>query len=206
MPKKTHWENVYSTKAVEAVGWFQARADVSLEMIQATGLNQDTNIIDVGSGASVLLDDLLQNGYHHITALDLSGAALNVVRQRLGDAANSVQWIESDITQAALPAHHFDVWHDRAVFHFLTEPEQQVAYIKQVLQTVKPSGFVIIATFAEDGPQQCSGLPVMRYSAEQLQTTLGDNFTMLKNQRATHVTPWGAEQPFTFCLFQIKQR
>lgn len=168
MQLKEHWEHVYSTKPVDSVSWFQAHAEQSLRLIQATGVPLSASIIDVGGGASTLVDDLLHRRYSAITVLDLSAAALIAAKTRLGLRSTAVQWIEADIANAMLPVHAYDVWHDRAVFHFLTSPQDRRAYIAAVLRAVKPGGHVIVATFAEDGPTQCSGLPVMRYSAMRL--------------------------------------
>ena len=152
MQSKDHWEKVYSTKATNAVSWFQPRADLSLGLIMAAGVGRDASIIDVGGGASTLVDDLLANGFTNVTVLDLSAAALAAARKRVGSRASDVRWIEADITKADLPASQYDVWHDRAVFHFLTSPEDRTAYVKAVFRSVKPGGHVIVATFAEDGP------------------------------------------------------
>lgn len=199
MHSKDHWEKVYSSKATDAVSWFQPHAGYSLELIKATGLGRDASIIDVGGGASTLVDDLLANGYTDVSVLDLSAAALAAARNRLGSRASDVHWIEADITKADLPANHYDVWHDRAVFHFLTSPEDREAYVKAVLRSVKPGGHVIVATFAEDGPAQCSGLPVMRYRADELHTEFGDSFSLLSHRKEAHHTPSGTVQQFVYC-------
>lgn len=199
MQAKDHWEKVYTTKAPEAVGWFQPRAEMSLELIKASGAGKDAGIIDVGGGASMLVDDLVAEGYGDLTVLDLSAAALNAARQRLGARENLVRWIEADITDVDLPANRYDVWHDRAVFHFLTTPEQREAYVRTVFRSVKPGGHVIVATFAEDGPLQCSGLPVVRYRAGELHAEFGEAFTLLKHRKEAHTTPFGTVQQFMYC-------
>ncbi len=199
MQTKDHWENVYSNKPVDTVSWFQEHADLSLDLIRSTGVGHDAAIIDVGGGASTLIDDLLTDGYRDLTVLDLSGAALDAARQRLGKLADIVNWIEADIVRASLPEMRYDVWHDRAVFHFLTEPADRAAYVQTVLRSVKPGGHVIVATFGEDGPLQCSGLPVMRYSADQLHGQFGDAFKLLKHQTEEHRTPAGKIQQFVYC-------
>ncbi len=199
MQNKDHWEKVYSTKPTNAVSWFQPHADLSFDIIKASGVAPDAAIIDVGGGASVLVDDLLDHGYSNLTVLDLSAAALAAAQKRLGSRASRVQWIEADITKANLPARQFDVWHDRAVFHFLTNPEDRAAYVRVVFNSVKPGGHVIVATFAEDGPAQCSGLPVMRYSADELHAQFGESFALLNHQKETHHTPSGTEQQFVYC-------
>jgi SAM-dependent methyltransferase len=199
MPAKHHWEQVYSSKPSDAVSWYQPHADQSLRLIRESGLPLSARIIDVGGGASTLVEDLLSHGYTELSVLDLSAAALSAVRQRLGAAANKVQWIEGDITRVALPHHAYDLWHDRAVFHFLTEPGQRQVYVNAVLHAVKPGGHVIVATFAEDGPSQCSGLPVMRYSADGLHAEFGSPFTLLRHEREEHLTPFGSTQEFIYC-------
>lgn len=199
MQSKDHWEKVYTSKASDAVSWFQPHADRSLNLILGTGVNRDAAIIDVGGGASTLVDDLLGNGYTNLSVLDLSAAALHTARSRLGAKADKVRWIEADVTRANLPAHYFDVWHDRAVFHFLTTPEEREAYVQTVFRSVKPGGHVIVATFADDGPDKCSGLPVMRYSADGLHDEFGEAFELLKHEKEAHHTPSGTVQQFVYC-------
>jgi SAM-dependent methyltransferase len=199
MQSKDHWERMYSTNATDAVSWHQQHADRSLQLIEATSVSHTASIIDVGGGASTLVDDLLAMNYQSITVLDLSAAALNSAKERLGAHAGSVTWLECDITRAELPLHAYDVWHDRAVFHFLTAPEDRHAYVQAVLRSVKPGGHVIVATFAEGGPLQCSGLPVMRYSATQLHAEFGEAFTLVSHEREAHHTPFGTTQQFTYC-------
>ena len=199
MPSKDHWERVYSTKPADSVSWFQEHAEQSLRLIRGTGVPCSAAIIDVGGGASTLVDDLLTNHYSAVTVLDLSAAALAEAQTRLGDAASRVQWLVGDITQMALPVHAFDVWHDRAVFHFLTRPEDRQAYVDTVLRAVKPGGHVIVATFAEDGPLECSGLPVMRYGPTELHAQFGAPFALVKHEREEHHTPLGTVQKFVYC-------
>lgn len=199
MDSKQHWEQVYTTKQSDAVSWFQTHADQSLRLIHNTGLGKDAAIIDVGGGASTLVDDLLADGYSDLTVLDLSSAALAVSRQRLSKYADFVQWVEGDITQAEFPVHRFDIWHDRAVFHFLTEPADRQAYVDRVMRAVRPGGHVIIATFAEDGPEKCSGLPVMRYKPEALHAEFGEAFLLVEHEKEAHQTPSGAVQQFVYC-------
>lgn len=200
MQSKEHWEQVYRTKAENSVSWFQEHARQSVELIGSTGVLKSAKIIDVGGGASTLVDDLLAQGYQHVTVLDLSEAALAASRARLAARASSVSWLAGDITKIDLPLHAFDVWHDRAVFHFLTTREEREAYVHAVLQAVKPGGHVIVATFAEDGPEKCSGLPVMRYSADGLHAEFGAPFTLLQQEREEHHTPFGTVQKFIYCL------
>jgi ubiquinone/menaquinone biosynthesis C-methylase UbiE len=204
MQIKKHWEKVYTSKAANAVSWFQPHAGLSLDLIKGTGVGHDAAIIDVGGGTSTLADDLLANGYTNLTVLDLSAAALAAARSRLGAGAANVRWIEADITKADLPAHQFAVWHDRAVFHFLTSPEDRAAYVQAVFRAVKPGGHVIVATFAEDGPDRCSGLPVMRYSADGLHAEFGESFKLLRHEKEAHHTPAGKVQQFVYCYCRTK--
>ncbi|MBI5256081.1 MAG: class I SAM-dependent methyltransferase [Burkholderiales bacterium] len=200
MSTKDHWERVYTTKATDRVSWYQPHADQSLRLIHETGLPRDASIIDVGGGASTLVDDLLHDGYSALTVLDLSAAALATARARLGPDAARVRWLVGNVLELPLPAQGFDLWHDRAVFHFLTAPEDRQAYVQTVLRAVKPGGHVIVATFAEDGPTQCSGLPVMRYSATALHATFGAPFTLLRHETEAHHTPMGTVQQFVYCM------
>ena len=199
MQSKDHWEKVYSTKATDSVSWFQEHASHSLRLIQNTGIDPAASIIDVGGGASTLVDDLLFQGYKNLTVLDLSAAALNAAQNRLGKKANDVKWIEGDITKVTFPKHAFDVWHDRAVFHFLTSEQDRTAYVSAVSYAVKPEGHMIIATFAEDGPTQCSGLPVVRYNAQSLHSEFGESFALLHQEKEAHHTPFGTVQQFVYC-------
>lgn len=196
---KTHWEDVYARRAPDSVSWFQPHAEHSLALITRAGIARDAAIIDVGGGASTLVDDLRLRGYRDLTVLDLSAAALQAARARLGDDARAVNWVEADITEVDLPRQRYDLWHDRAVFHFLTDAAQRHAYVEQVLRAVKPGGHVIVATFAEDGPDRCSGLPVMRYGADALHAEFGAPFELLEHHRETHHTPGGATQQFIYC-------
>jgi 2-polyprenyl-3-methyl-5-hydroxy-6-metoxy-1,4-benzoquinol methylase len=199
MGTKEHWEQVYQTKQPTAVSWYQEHAELSLKLIQATGVAQSAAIIDVGGGASTLVDDLLESGYSNLAVLDLSGAALSEAKTRLGERALTVEWIEANITAAELPLHGYDLWHDRAVFHFLTGKSEREAYVRAVLHAVKPGGHVIVATFAEDGPTRCSGLPVMRYSASELHAEFGPAFALLHQEKEAHPTPTGLLQQFVYC-------
>ncbi|MES1956345.1 class I SAM-dependent methyltransferase [Salinisphaera hydrothermalis] len=203
MKSKTHWENVYKTKATTEVSWFQAHAERSLQLIHDAAVPRSAPIIDVGGGASTLVDDLLTEGYAQVTVLDLSGSALEKTKIRLGTRAAQVRWLEANVLQAELAARSYAVWHDRAVFHFLTVEADRQAYVRQLLHAVNPGGYVIVATFAEDGPSQCSGLPVMRYSAQELSDQLGAPFQLLDHQKEVHHTPGGNEQKFVYCLFRL---
>jgi ubiquinone/menaquinone biosynthesis C-methylase UbiE len=199
MDQKQHWEQIYTTKASDNVSWFQKHAGQSLELIESTGLSKAAAVIDVGGGASILVDDLIAAGFKDLTVLDLSSAALEVAKQRLEKDANSIHWMVGDITKVELPQNRFDVWHDRAVFHFLTEPAERQAYVAQVMRAVRANGHVIIATFAEDGPEKCSGLPVMRYCPETLHAEFGKAFHLVKHSKEVHHTPFGTEQQFIYC-------
>ncbi len=203
MAHKDHWEQVYTTKPTTGVSWFQAHAEQSLRLIQDTGAPLSAAIIDVGGGASTLVDDLLAGGYCALSVLDISATALKTTQTRLGTAADQVRWLVGDITTLDLPTQAFDVWHDRAVFHFLTSPEQRAAYVRQVLHAVKPGGHVIVSTFAEDGPLQCSGLPVMRYSADGLHAEFGAPFELVRHEQEEHRTPAGGIQKFVYCYCRM---
>ena len=196
--RQQHWETVYSSKATDRVSWFQQHAASSLRLIQGCAA-ADAQIIDVGGGASVLVDNLLDAGYRNLTVLDLAESALATSRARLGARAQSVQWIAADITRAELPPAHYDVWHDRAVFHFLTDPADRARYVEQVLKSVKPGGHVIVAAFGPGGPLQCSGLDVMRYAPDALHAEFGAPFRLLGHETETHLTPAGKEQEFVYC-------
>lgn len=199
MQDKSHWESVYTHKAADAVSWYQPHADSSLALIRQTGIAADAAIIDVGGGASTLVDDLLAAHYSDLTVLDISAAALDVARHRLGGAASAVHWLEADITQVDFPEHRFALWHDRAVFHFLTDAADRARYLNAVGRAVKPGGFVVVGTFAEDGPEQCSGLPVRRYSADTLHDEFGAQFELLGKAEENHHTPFGTVQKFLYC-------
>jgi len=201
MQKKEHWESVYSTKTPDSVSWFQEHAETSLNFIKKLTLEKTAPIIDVGGGASTLVDDLILNNYSRLSVLDLSGAALAAAKKRMGNNSINVQWLEADVTEYQFNKHQFEVWHDRAVFHFLTKLEERQAYIQNLLHALKPNGHIIISTFAEDGPMQCSGLPVIRYSAETLQSELGERFLLQEQLKENHNTPFGTTQKFIFCHF-----
>jgi 2-polyprenyl-3-methyl-5-hydroxy-6-metoxy-1,4-benzoquinol methylase len=199
--RQSHWENVYTTKAENEVSWFEKSPAVSLELIRATGEAKDASLIDVGGGASRLVDALLQDGYSAVTVLDLSERAIATAKARLGDRAASVAWITADVT-AWKPTTTFDVWHDRAAFHFLTESAERSAYVARVSQALRVGGHLIIGTFALDGPEQCSGLPVRRYDAASLGEALGPAFALVETQPHEHRTPMGRVQRFQFSRFR----
>ncbi|HVL43715.1 MAG TPA: class I SAM-dependent methyltransferase [Acidovorax sp.] len=196
---KEHWETVYQTRQPDAVSWFQEHATRSLELIRSTGASLQASVIDVGGGASTLVDDLLASGFENVSVLDLSASALEIAHQRLGAAGDSVRWLAGDIRTVNLPEHAYDIWHDRAVFHFLTDPADRAAYVRQVMRSVKPGGHVIVATFAPDGPEQCSGLPVARYAPAELHREFGPSFELLEHMSEEHKTPWGSVQHFVYC-------
>ena len=200
---KSHWENVYSSKDTDEVSWHQDRAECSLDLIRRSGVDHAASIIDVGGGASTLVDDLLGQGYSDISVLDLAGTALEAARARLGERSTRVQWWEANVLEVGLPQNGYDLWHDRAVFHFLTSAEDRQAYADAVRHALKPGGFIILATFAEDGPTECSGLPVMRYRPEELQAEVGMGFTLVAQEKELHRTPSGATQRFVYCLFRL---
>ncbi len=198
---KSHWENVYQTKKSDQVSWFQSHLSKSLELIEGSGLHKNARMIDVGGGASTLADDLLAKDYSDLTVLDISGEALNQSKKRLGEKSKQIAWIEDDILKADLPKRAFDLWHDRAVFHFLTKAEARKAYLEVLKQSLKPGGFVMIASFSLEGPPKCSGLEVMRYSPQTMSQELGPGFSLIKTCSERHQTPFDTFQNFVYCLF-----
>ncbi len=200
METKDHWERVYETKQPDKVSWYQPHLDVSLGLITSSVTNRDARIVDVGGGEATLVDDLMKAGYHHVDVLDLSAKALQVARDRVGVSATSVRWLHGDVTTYPFEADRYDLWHDRAVFHFLTEPAQRDAYVQQVSRAVKRGGHVIVATFGPEGPQKCSGLDVVRYDPDSLHDQFGPRFEMIKHHVEDHTTPNGARQQFVYCL------
>jgi len=200
MDPRTHWETIYRTKDVHEVSWFQSEAHRSLDLITRIWPDRAAPIIDVGAGASVLVDNLLAAGYQDLTVLDLSEAALKISRDRLGADSSGVKWMRADVLRSQLDEGAYAVWHDRAVFHFLTGSADRHAYIEQVRRSVRHGGYVLVATFAEDGPEYCSGLPVVRYSAEGLHSEFGTDFRLIRSEHEDHRTPGGAEQSFLYCL------
>lgn len=200
MDLKTHWETLYRTTDVHDVSWFQSEARRSLELISQVAPAGPAPIIDVGAGASVLVDNLLAAGYEDLTVLDLAEAALDVSRRRLGNVADRVHWLAADILRVPLDRGAYAVWHDRAVFHFLTTAEDRKVYVEQVRRSVRSGGHVLVATFAEDGPTRCSGLPVVRYSADSLHSEFGPDFRIVTSEHEEHRTPAGSGQSFLYCL------
>ena len=195
-----HWETVYSEKHERDVSWFQESPEPSLELIMRAGATPDSAIIDIGGGASRLVDALLACGFTHVSVLDLSEAALAKARARLGERASRVRWIAADVTTWQ-PDARYDVWHDRAALHFLMDPDAQRAYVERLKLALQRGGHAIIATFALDGPEKCSGLPVTRHSAESIGALLGPEFALVDTRRHEHLTPWGTVQKFQFSTF-----
>lgn len=204
MDAKTHWETVYTKKAPEGVSWYRPHLETSLALIGRAAGYKSASIIDVGGGESTLVDDLLARGYENIAVLDVSQVAIEVTKERLGLAAEQVHWIAADITQVQLEPSSYDVWHDRAVFHFLTASEQRVAYVRQVATAVRPGGHVIVSTFGPEGPAKCSGLEVMRYDAESLHDQFGVRFRLVESSKELHRTPFGTTQQFLYCYCKVE--
>jgi 2-polyprenyl-3-methyl-5-hydroxy-6-metoxy-1,4-benzoquinol methylase len=204
MDAKTHWEKVYTTKEPEAVSWYRAHLETSLALIERAAHSRSASIIDIGAGESTLVDDLLAREYENITIFDVSQTALDVTKKRLGLLAEQVKWIVADITQVQLESFAYDVWHDRAVFHFLTSIEQRAAYVRDVAKAVKPGGHVIVSTFGPEGPAKCSGLEVMRYNAESLHGEFGPRFRLVESSKELHHTPFGTTQQFLYCYCRVE--
>lgn len=201
MERHRHWNQVYTTKGERDVSWFEALPELSLEMLDAAGMTAESCVLDVGGGDSHLVDTLAERGLACLAVLDVSGAALDRARTRMGSAAHLPIWIEADVTgDWALKS--MDIWHDRAVFHFLTAHEDRARYKRHLLDTLKPGGAAVVATFALDGPERCSGLPVQRYSPEQLATELGPTFELREARAYVHTTPWGSQQSFQYSRLQ----
>lgn len=201
MGRKTHWERVYTTQSPDQVGWFQPRPALSLQLIESAGVPPDAGIVDVGAGASTLVDELLERGYADISVLDVSRSGVQHAKRRLGERAEQVQWIEADVT-GFRPERHWDLWHDRAVLHFLTDPSDRSGYRRALEAGVAPGGHVIIATFGLEGPKRCSGLEVVRYDPATLSAELGEGFELREAHGEDHLTPTGVIQPFVYCLFR----
>lgn len=200
MNRKAHWEQVYTDKSPLEVSWYQTEPRLSLELINHTGLPPESSIIDVGGGASLLVDRLLEKGYSHPAILDISSSALAHTKARLGPKSDQVEWFEEDVTRFA-PTHRFDLWHDRAVFHFLTEGSDRQKYIATLNQSLRPGGHLIIATFAIGGPEKCSGLDIVQYDAQKLSQELGAGFQLEEQTSESHITPSQMEQKFSYFRF-----
>ena len=205
MDSREHWERVYRQKTEYAVSWYRPHLETSLAWIEELAGGRDAAIIDIGGGASTLVDDLLARGYTQLSVLDVAQGALEKARKRLGAAAEQVAWIEGDIRRTELAESSCDVWHDRAAFHFLTDSNDRLTYIRQVRRAVKPGGVVILSTFGTAGPQKCSGLHVARYGPAELVREFGSEFRLLNSLTEMHRTPLGTEQQFLYCSFRIER-
>jgi SAM-dependent methyltransferase len=201
---REHWNRVYQTKAATEVSWYRAHLDTSLGLVEQALPDRTSAIIDVGGGASTLVDDLVGRGYRDVTVLDIASTALEATRARLGPDVPTVHWICGDVTTVDLPAARYDVWHDRAVFHFLTDPALRAAYVKQVTRSVRAGGHVIVGTFGPGGPLQCSGLDIARYDAQALHAQFGPRFEMVRHLEEIHRTPLGREQQFVWCVCRLR--
>jgi 2-polyprenyl-3-methyl-5-hydroxy-6-metoxy-1,4-benzoquinol methylase len=203
MNLQTHWEKIYTEKAPDAVSWYQPHLEKSLSLLEQFAPGKSAGIIDVGGGESTLVDDLMARGYENVTVLDISAAAIETNRKRLGAASERVCWLAADITKVELDAAVYDVWHDRAVFHFLTAESDRVAYVRQVTRAVRRGGHVIVSTFGPEGPMKCSGLDAVRYDAELLHREFGEHFQLLDSSVEMHHTPFGTLQQFLYCHFRL---
>jgi 2-polyprenyl-3-methyl-5-hydroxy-6-metoxy-1,4-benzoquinol methylase len=188
----------------DQVSWFRPHLETSLALIESAAPGRDAAIIDVGGGTSTLVDDLLSRGYTNATVLDISRSALDVAKKRLAGAWKSVQWLCADVTRAELPAHAYDLWHDRAVFHFLTQPDQRRNYVSKVISSLKPGGHIIVSTFGPEGPTRCSGLDVVRYDAHSLKAEFGSRFRVVDSSTELHRTPFETDQQFFYCHFVLE--
>ncbi len=203
MTQHDYWEGIYRTKSASDVSWYQPEATVSLDLIRRVAPNLDAGVIDVGGGASTLVDGLLESGYRQVTVLDLAESALAIAQQRLGERASQVTWLAADVLIAPLTPDRYNVWHDRAVFHFLTDPDDRARYVAQVSRVVRPGGYVIVASFAPEGPTRCSGLDVVRYAPGALHAEFGDRYRLLESALEEHRTPSGVTQSFVYCLWRL---
>lgn len=204
MDQETHWEKIYRQKAADAVSWYRRHLETSLALIERAAAHSSASIIDVGGGESTLVDDLLVRGFKDITVLDISQTAIDVTRKRLGPAAERVHWLVADITQAELAPGAYDIWHDRAVFHFLSDDAQRASYVRQVMRAVRAGGHVVVSTFGPQGPTKCSGLEVVRYDADSLHDEFGTRFRMVESSTELHETPLGATQQFLYCYCRVE--
>jgi SAM-dependent methyltransferase len=200
--RASHWDRIYGSQRAEQVSWFRPHLNVSIELLLSAGLNPHSRVIDIGGGASTFVDDLLDRGVEHVTVLDISTAALQVARDRLGDRAARVRWIVSDVCGVELDAQSVDLWHDRAVLHFLTDPVDVDCYVRLANQAIAVGGHAVIGGFASDGPEQCSGLPVVRRDPEQIAALFAERFRLTAARREMHSTPRGAAQSFAYALLQ----
>lgn len=201
---KSHWDTVYATKAPDSVSWYLPHLERSIDLIQRVVPDRSSSIIDVGGGESTLVNDLLTRGYRDITVLDISMTAIHYAWKQAAEHADRVTWMVADITKVALPSQRFDVWHDRAVFHFLTDPAARAAYVERVAKSMKIGGHVIVATFGPMGPTKCSGLDIVRYDADSLHAEFGRHFRLLESSTEIHKTPFGTTQQFLYCLCRVE--
>ena len=204
MDTKRHWEKVYTANAPDSVSWYRAHLETSLALIERAAVARSASIIDIGGGESTLVDDLLYRGYKNLTVLDVSRTAIEVTKKRLGAASEQVRWLLGDIVEIELEPLGYDLWHDRAVFHFLTAPERRLAYVRQVTRAVKPGGHVIVSTFGPQGPTKCSGLEVIRYDAKSLHGEFGGRFRLVESSKELHQTPLGTAQQFLYCYCRLE--
>lgn len=205
MSERGHWDKVYERRAPDEVSWYRPHLERSLALIDQTELPAGAAIIDIGGGTSTLVDDLLDRGYSRVTVLDISSTAIESARTRLGSRASAVTWVTGDITHIELPAGEFDFWHDRAVFHFLRDEQARKRYVAAAQRALKPGGHIVVATFGPGGPEQCSGLEVMRYDADALHGQFGRSFRKLSSFVEIHQTPSGAEQEFVYCFCKLAE-
>ena len=203
MSDRKHWDKVYAARGPGGVSWFRPHLDQSLAFLEATRIAHSGRVIDVGGGASTFVDDLLDRGYSNVTVLDLSEAALEAARARLGQRDSRVEWICGDVTELPLPENAYDFWHDRAVFHFLRDPQARSRYVGAVRRSLKPGGHIVVATFGPHGPEKCSGLEVMRFNPEELHAEFGPAFSKITSTIEMHTTPWGTEQEFVYCYCRL---
>lgn len=204
MGAQSHWEHIYQSKSPLETSWYEPHLETSLDWVMKAAPDRGASIVDVGGGESTLVDDLMAQGYQALTVLDVSQAALGKSQQRLGDAARRIRWIAGEVTEAALPERAYDLWHDRAAFHFFTQPEQRAAYVRRLTASLRNGGQVIMATFGPEGPQKCSGLATMRYDADSLLRELGPDFRIARHELVDHKTPFGTTQQFLYCLFVFR--
>lgn len=202
MDAQSHWDKVYATKRPEMLSWYRPHLETSLALIERVASSLSAPIINVGGGASTLVDDLLLRGYENVTVLDISEGALDAARRRLGPDAGRVRWLVADILKTQLEPGAYEIWHDRAVFHFLARPEERAAYVRQLVHAVKPGGHVVISTFGPAGPTTCSGLDVVRYDEKTLREEFGKKFEWVEGSRQLHHTPEGITQEYLYCCFR----
>jgi SAM-dependent methyltransferase len=203
MDAQAHWERIYAEKAPDQVSWYRPHLEISLALIEQYAPKRSSRIIDVGGGESTLVDDLLLRGYENITVLDISRTAIDANQKRLGKVSERVHWLVGDITKVQLESSAYDVWHDRAIFHFLTGPSDRAAYVRQVARAVKRGGHVVVSTFGPEGPTKCSGLEIVRYDAESLHGEFGAQFQLLGSSLEQHRTPFGKVQQFVYCCCRV---